>query len=63
MLVTVESARSIVYLAAASVEAGHPDAPAHAAAAKAQVTAGAARAADAALTLHGAIGYTWEHDL
>lgn len=63
MLVTVESARSIVYLAAASVEAGHPDAPAHAAAAKAQVTAAASRAADAALTLHGAIGYTWEHDL
>ena len=63
MLVTVESARSIVYLAAASVEAGHPDAPAHAAAAKAQVTAGAARVDDAALTLHGAIGYTWEHDL
>lgn len=63
MLVTVESARSIVYLAAASVEARHPDAPAHAAAAKAQVTAGAARAADDALTLHGAIGYTWEHDL
>ncbi|WP_433781476.1 acyl-CoA dehydrogenase family protein [Actinomycetospora sp. CA-101289] len=63
MLVTVESARSIVYLAAASVEAGHPDAPAHAAAAKAQVTARAAHAADDALTLHGAIGYTWEHDL
>lgn len=63
MLVTVESARSIVYLAAASVESGHPDAPSHAAAAKAQVTAEAARAADAALTLHGAIGYTWEHDL
>jgi alkylation response protein AidB-like acyl-CoA dehydrogenase len=63
MLVTVESARSIVYLAAASLEAGHPDAPAHTAAAKAQVTARAARAADDALTLHGAIGYTWEHDL
>ena len=63
MLVTVESARSIVYLAAASVEARHPDAPAHAAAAKAQVTARASQAADDALTLHGAIGYTWEHDL
>ncbi|GLZ48132.1 acyl-CoA dehydrogenase [Actinomycetospora sp. NBRC 106375] len=63
MLVTVESARSIVYLAAASLEAGHPDASAHVAAAKAQVTAGASRAADTALTLHGAIGYTWEHDL
>lgn len=63
MLVQVEAARSIVYLAAASVEAKHPDAPKHAAAAKAQVTAGVARAADSALTLHGAIGYTWEHDL
>ena len=63
MLVQVESARSIVYLAAASVQAGHPDAHLHAAAAKAQVTAGAAEAADTALTLHGAIGYTWEYDL
>jgi alkylation response protein AidB-like acyl-CoA dehydrogenase len=60
MLVQVESARSIVYLAAASVQAGHPDAHLHAAAAKAQVTA---EAADTALTLHGAIGYTWEYDL
>jgi alkylation response protein AidB-like acyl-CoA dehydrogenase len=63
MLVKVESARSIVYLAAASVAAGHPDAPLHAAAAKAQVCGASAAAADAALTLHGAIGYTWEHDL
>ncbi|MGQ0841913.1 acyl-CoA dehydrogenase family protein [Actinokineospora sp.] len=63
MLVQVESARSIVYLAAASVEVGHPDAPLHAAAAKAQVTADVAAAADTSLTLHGAIGYTWEHDL
>ena len=30
---------------------------------KAQVTDSAVRAADSALTLHGAIGYTWEHDL
>jgi alkylation response protein AidB-like acyl-CoA dehydrogenase len=30
---------------------------------KAQVTAEGARAADSALTMHGAIGYTWEHDL
>ncbi|MDN5855507.1 MAG: acyl-CoA dehydrogenase, partial [Actinomycetia bacterium] len=59
----VEAARSIVYLAAASVESAHEDAPLHAAAAKAQVCAAASAAADAALTLHGAIGYTWEHDL
>lgn len=63
MLVKVESARSIVYLAAASVEAAHPDAPLLAAAAKAQVSGAAAASADTALTLHGAIGYTWEHDL
>jgi alkylation response protein AidB-like acyl-CoA dehydrogenase len=63
MLVDEEAARSIVYFAAASVEDGHERAPLHAAAAKAQVTAHAADAADSALTMHGAIGYTWEHDL
>lgn len=63
MLVKVEAARSIVYFAAASVESGHADAVLHAAAAKAQVCGAAATAADSALTLHGAIGYTWEHDL
>lgn len=63
MLVKVEAARSIVYLAAAAVEAGTDDAPLLAAAAKAQVCAAASAAADTALTLHGAIGYTWEHDL
>jgi len=63
MLVDVEAARSLVYYAAASVEQGHDEATLHAAAAKAQVCAAAERAADAALTMHGAIGYTWEHDL
>jgi alkylation response protein AidB-like acyl-CoA dehydrogenase len=63
MLVKVEAARSIVYLAAASVDANHADAALHAAAAKAQVCAAGSAAADSALTLHGAIGYTWEHDL
>ncbi|MCE0761954.1 acyl-CoA/acyl-ACP dehydrogenase [Pseudonocardia kujensis] len=63
MLVKVEAGRSIVYLAAASVGSAHEDAPLHAAAAKAQVCAAASAAADSALTLHGAIGYTWEHDL
>jgi alkylation response protein AidB-like acyl-CoA dehydrogenase len=61
--VGIEAARSAVYLAAASVAAGDPQAPLHAAAVKAQVTAEGARAADSALTMHGAIGYTWEHDL
>jgi alkylation response protein AidB-like acyl-CoA dehydrogenase len=63
MLVGVEAARSAVYFAAASVDAGGPQSLLHAAAVKAQVTAEGARAADSALTLHGAIGYTWEHDL
>lgn len=63
MLVDVEAARSVVYFAAASVAAGHHDRALHAAVAKAQVVAAGARAADTALTLHGAIGYTWEHDL
>jgi alkylation response protein AidB-like acyl-CoA dehydrogenase len=63
MLVGVEAARSITYFAAASVDQQHPDCALHAAAAKAQVTADAVRAADSALMLHGAIGYTWEYDL
>jgi alkylation response protein AidB-like acyl-CoA dehydrogenase len=63
MLVTVESARTLAYYAAAAVEARHEDYIAHAAAAKAQVCAAAARAVDSALVIHGAIGYTWEHDL
>jgi len=63
MLVGVEAARSITYFAAASVDQAHPERNLHASAAKAQVTAEAVRAADSALTLHGAIGYTWEYDL
>lgn len=63
ILVEVEAARSIVYYAAASVDAGLDEAPLHAAAAKAQVTGGGVKVADSALTMHGAIGYTWEHDL
>jgi alkylation response protein AidB-like acyl-CoA dehydrogenase len=63
MLVAVEASRSIAYFAAASVEQQRDGSPLHAATAKAQVSAAAERAADAALTMHGAIGYTWEHDL
>jgi len=63
MLVTVESAMSIVCYAAQSAEEGLPERATHAAVAKAQVTHGSTELADSALTLHGAIGYTWEHDL
>jgi alkylation response protein AidB-like acyl-CoA dehydrogenase len=61
--VGIEAARSAVHFAAASVDAGDPQSLLHAAAVKAQVTAEGARAADSALTMHGAIGYTWEYDL
>ena len=63
MLVTVESSFSIVCYAAQSAEEGLAERATHAAVAKAQVTRGAAELGDIALTLHGAIGYTWEHDL
>jgi alkylation response protein AidB-like acyl-CoA dehydrogenase len=63
ILVGVEAGRSGVYFAAASVHARDPESSMHAAAVKAQVTAEGSRAADTALTMHGAIGYTWEHDL
>jgi alkylation response protein AidB-like acyl-CoA dehydrogenase len=61
--VGIEAARSGVHFAAASVEAADPLSLLHAAAVKAQVTEAGAHAADSALTMHGAIGYTWEYDL
>ncbi|SNT12048.1 acyl-CoA dehydrogenase family protein [Rhodococcoides kyotonense] len=63
ILVSVEAARSIVFYAAESIDAGMAECDLHAATAKAQVTASGAVAADSALTMHGAVGYTWEHDL
>ncbi|MGV9710988.1 acyl-CoA dehydrogenase family protein [Gordonia sp. NPDC003424] len=63
MLVTVEASFSIALYAAAAVDAGLENAPTIAAVAKAQVTKAVADLADSALTVHGAIGYTWEHDL
>jgi alkylation response protein AidB-like acyl-CoA dehydrogenase len=63
MLVTVEASYSVAIFAAASVQQAQSDCAIHAAAAKAQATAGCAVLADSALTLHGAIGYTWEYDL
>lgn len=62
-LVDIEAGRSGLYFAAASVEAGDPESSMHAAAVKAQLTATGAQAADTTLTMHGAIAYTWEHDL
>lgn len=63
MLVTVEASFSSALYAAAALDAGLDNAATIAAVAKAQVTKGASDLADSALTVHGAIGYTWEHDL
>jgi len=63
MLVDVEASRSAVMHGAWAVEANEPDAAVHAAIAKVQACGAAVRVADKALFLHGAVGYTWEHDL
>jgi alkylation response protein AidB-like acyl-CoA dehydrogenase len=63
MLVDVEGARAAVQHGAWAVGAGTPDARLHASVAKSHACAAAVRVADKALFLHGAVGYTWEHDL
>jgi alkylation response protein AidB-like acyl-CoA dehydrogenase len=63
MLVDVEAARSAVMHAAWAVGASEADAAQHASIAKAVACSAAVRVADKALFLHGAVGYTWEHDL
>ena len=62
-LVRVEFARPMVYRAALSLTEGDPDAGLHASMAKAMASDAATLAARTALQVHGAIGYTWEHDL
>lgn len=62
-LVDIEAVHSGVYYAAWALENNAGDALAHAWMAKAFATEIAARTADRALFLHGAIGYTWEYDL
>lgn len=63
MLVTVEASYSIALYAAAAVDAELDQTATIAAVAKAQVSDTVAELAESALTVHGAIGYTWEHDL
>ncbi len=62
-LVRVEFARPMVYRAALSLSDGDPEAGLHASMAKAMASDAATLAARTALQVHGAIGYTWEHDL
>jgi alkylation response protein AidB-like acyl-CoA dehydrogenase len=63
MLVAIEGTRAAVHYAAWSVAAGEADAAIDAWVAKARSARAASFVADKALFLHGAVGYTWEHDL
>lgn len=62
-LVRVEFAKPLVYRSAWSVDSQSPLSSLHASMAKAQASDAAVLAARTALQVHGAIGYTWEHDL
>jgi alkylation response protein AidB-like acyl-CoA dehydrogenase len=63
MLVAIEGTRAAVHYAAWAVAAGEPGAPVDAWVAKMRAARAASFVADKALFLHGAVGYTWEHDL
>jgi len=62
-LIRLEFARPLVYRGAWSLASRDPDATLHASMAKSQASEAATHAARVALQVHGAIGYTWEHDL
>lgn len=62
-LVKLEFARPVVYRAAYSMSHASPAAPLHVSMAKAYASEAALLAAGAALQCHGAIGYSYEHDL
>jgi alkylation response protein AidB-like acyl-CoA dehydrogenase len=61
--IAIEFAAPLVYRAADSLATGHPDRMLHGSMAKAQAADAATLAARAALQCHGAIGYSFEHDL
>lgn len=63
MLVSIEGTRAAVHYAAWAVGASEPGAALDAWVAKARSARAAGYVADKALFLHGAVGYTWEHDL
>jgi alkylation response protein AidB-like acyl-CoA dehydrogenase len=63
MLAAIEGTRAAVHYAAWSVAAGERNSAVDAWVAKSRAARSAAFVADKALFLHGAVGYTWEHDL
>jgi alkylation response protein AidB-like acyl-CoA dehydrogenase len=62
-LLRLELARPVVYRAAYSVARGMPERALDVSMAKAYASDAATLASRVALQTHGAIGYTWEHDL
>jgi alkylation response protein AidB-like acyl-CoA dehydrogenase len=62
-MLALEFARPVTYRAAYSIAHAHGDSPTHVSMAKAYASDAALLAARTALQVHGAIGYTWEHDL
>jgi alkylation response protein AidB-like acyl-CoA dehydrogenase len=63
MLVAIEGTRAVVQYAAWALSAQQPGNATDAWVAKARSARAAELVADRALFLHGAVGYTWEHDL
>lgn len=63
MLTAIEGTRGTIHYAAWALDADHPDALIDCWVAKLRASRAAFLVADKALFLHGAIGYTWEHDL
>lgn len=59
----IEPTRALFWYAAHALDEGQPDAPRHAAMAKAHITARAVEVARAAVELHGGLGFTWECDV
>jgi alkylation response protein AidB-like acyl-CoA dehydrogenase len=63
VLVDVEIGRSLIYAGCLAVDEGTPNAPALISAAKAWLSDAAVAAAEAALQIHGGVGFTWEYDV
>jgi alkylation response protein AidB-like acyl-CoA dehydrogenase len=63
MMVGIEQARSLVYGAAAALDAGAADAEPLSRMAKAQASDVYAAAVRKGVQVHGGLGFTWEHDM
>ena len=62
VLVSVEAARSVAAAAAGAVDGEDPDLPLLASTAKAYCAEAFVRAAAESIQVHGAVGFTWDHD-